>query len=66
KDDVAELKGDVKALNVRMDGFDKQMEGVNRRIDDLSQSQNKWFLLLGILVAAVPVAVALIQGLIAK
>ena len=59
KDDVSELKGNVKVLGVRMDGLDK-------RIDDLSQSQNKWFMLLGLLVAVVPVVVALIQGMIAR
>lgn len=59
KADVSLLKGDVRSLGVRMDGFDK-------RLDDLHQSQNRWFTLLGILVAAVPIAVALVQGFMTR
>ena len=52
--------------DVRMDGFDKRLDDMNKRMDDMSQYQQKWFTLLSILVAAVPIAIALLQGVIAK
>ena len=59
KDDISDLKTDVKSLSVRMDGMDK-------RLDDLNQSQNKYFTLLGIMVAVIPIAVAIIQSFLTK
>ena len=49
--EVNNLNGDVRTLGTRLDGMD-------RRIDDIHQSQNKWFMLLGFLIAAVPIAIA--------
>ena len=51
---LTELRGEVKAINARIDGLDK-------RVDDLQQTQNRWFTLLGFLVTLVPIAVTLIQ-----
>ncbi|MBQ9566273.1 MAG: apolipoprotein A1/A4/E family protein [Synergistaceae bacterium] len=53
----------INAVDARVDGLEKQF---NKRFDDMGQTQNKWFMLLGILVAVVPIAVALIQGAMAK
>ncbi|MBR2207220.1 MAG: hypothetical protein IJ859_00250 [Synergistaceae bacterium] len=53
----AELKGDINTLSARADGIDK-------RLDDMNNSQNKWFMVLGFLVAAVPIAVAVVQNFI--
>ena len=56
RSEISELKGDVKTLSARVDGIDK-------RLDDMNSSQNKWFMVLSFLVAAVPVAIAIIQHL---
>lgn len=73
QNDVFELKSDVKELRVQasdMKGeiraFGARLDGMEKRIDDMHESQTKWFTLLGLLVAAVPVAVAIIQSLITK
>jgi hypothetical protein len=42
------------------------INAVNARVDDMHQSQTKWFMLLGVLVAVIPIAVALLQAIIAK
>ena len=57
KSEIGELKGDVKTLFARVDGIDK-------RLDDMNSSQNKWFMVLGFLVAAVPIAIAVVQHFI--
>ena len=57
--EIGELKGDVKTLSARVDGIDK-------RLDDMNSSQNKWFMVLGFLVAAVPIAIAVIQHFIGR
>ena len=59
RDTKTELKGDIHSLCMCIDGIDK-------RIDDIHQSQNKWFMLLGFLIAAVPVAIAIVQSFIHK
>ena len=51
---ISELKGENRAVNVRLDGLEK-------RIDDLQQTQNRWFTLLGILITVVPLVITLIQ-----
>ena len=61
-----ELKGDMKALWARMDGSDKQIYALDKRIDDLHQSQTKWFMLLGLLVAVVPLAIAVVQSFMTR
>lgn len=55
---INDVKGDVKALNARVDGIDE-------RLDDLRESQNKWFTLFGILIILVPIAVEIISRLTA-
>ena len=57
--EVNDIKSDVRTLDTRIDGID-------RRIDDIHQSQNKWFMLLGFLITAVPVAIVIIQSFIHK
>ena len=57
--EVNDIKSDVRTLDTRIDGTD-------RRIDDIHQSQNKWFMLLGFLITAVPVAIAIVQSFIHK
>lgn len=52
--EVSDLKGDVRTLGARLDSMD-------RRIDDLHESQTKWFTLLGLLVTIVPIAIAIVQ-----
>ena len=43
-----------------------RIDGVDKRIDDLHQSQNKWFTLLGLLITIVPIAIAIIQSILKK
>ena len=37
------------------------MDGMDKRLDDMNKAQNGWFMVLGLLVTAVPIAVAVIQ-----
>ncbi|MBQ9566238.1 MAG: hypothetical protein IJU98_11695 [Synergistaceae bacterium] len=71
------LEGKVKVLEERLDHAvdtltvainrnDVRMDGFEKRLDDMKHSQKIWFTLLSILVAVVPIAVALIQSSIAK
>ena len=64
------ISSEVKVLNESMSHLeDTLMVAINRndtRIDDMHQSQTKWFMLLGVLVAVIPIAVVLLQGIIAK
>ena len=57
--EISDLKGEVRTLGTRLDGMD-------RRIDDIHNSQNKWFTLLGLLITIVPIAIAIIQSIIRK
>ena len=57
--EVSDLKGDVRTLGARLDSMD-------RRIDDLHESQSKWFTLIGLLVTIVPIAIAVIQHMVGK
>ena len=52
--EVSDLKGDVRTLGARLDSMD-------RRIDDIHESQSKWFTLIGLLVTIVPIAIAIVQ-----
>ena len=58
----AEIKGDKNTFTTQINSIEKQIDGINRRIDDMHQSQTKWFTLLGVLVAIVPIAIAVIQS----
>ena len=40
------------------------INGLDKRIDDMHQSQTLWFTVFGILVAVVPIAVAVVQSFI--
>ena len=68
--DVAELKSDVKDLRVEVSSikveFRARMDGMDKRIDDIHASQNKWFTLMGLLIAIVPIAIAIVQSLMSK
>ena len=59
------MKSDIKELRTEMQGNVKtlstQILEVHKRIDDTRDSQNKWFMLLGFLVTAVPIVVAIVQ-----
>ncbi|MBR2208654.1 MAG: hypothetical protein IJ859_07610 [Synergistaceae bacterium] len=59
RSDVGDLKGEMKTLSVRVDSVEK-------RLDDMNNSQNKWFMVLSFLVAAVPIAIAIIQNFIRR
>ncbi len=52
--EVNDLKGDIKVMNTKIESLDK-------RLDDATKSQNSWFMVLGFLAAAVPIAVAIVQ-----
>ena len=58
---VTEVRGEIRTLNARIDGMDKRMDGMDKRLDDMNKAQNGWFMVLGLLVTAVPIAVAVIQ-----
>jgi len=64
---VQEMKSDIKELRIEMQGNVKtlstQILEVHKRIDDTRDSQNKWFMLLGFLVTAVPIVIAIVQRL---
>lgn len=57
--DIREMQGENRLLSTRLDGLEK-------RIDDMNANQSKWFTLLGVLVAAVPIAIAIIQNFVMK
>ena len=57
--EISNLKTDVRTIGARLDSVD-------RRIDDLHQSHTKWFALLGLLITAIPIAIAVIQHIIGK
>ena len=65
-----ELKGDIRVLQEQLNhAVDTLTVAINRndtRIEDMHQSQTKWFMLLGVLVAVIPIAFALLQGAITK
>ena len=65
---ISDMRGDIKALSSHVDSIEKQIEkqfdGINRRIDDMNQSQMKWFSLLGLLVAIVPIVLSIISSFI--
>ena len=58
----SELRGEVRRLDEKIDF---KTEGLEKRIDDLHQSHNKWFAVFGILFSiatiVAPVAVAVVQ-----
>ena len=54
---ISELKGENRAVNVRLDGLEK-------RIDDLQQTQNRWFTLLVILITVVPLVIMFLQKIV--
>lgn len=64
KNDVADLKQDINVLKSELRETKAELKGdilaLNMRIDDLHQSQNKWFTLLGLLITIVPIAIATI------
>ena len=53
-------------LTVAINGLGERMDGLEKRIDDVHQSQALWFTLFGVLVAVVPIAVAVVQSFITK
>ena len=57
--EINDLKGDLKVINARIDNMDK-------RFDDFAKSQNGWFMTIGFLVAAVPIAIAIVQHFIGR
>ena len=65
QNDVTSLKSDVRDKGeVRTLGA--KIEGIDKRIDDLHESQTKWFTLLGLLITIVPIAIAIIQHVAGK
>ena len=62
KAEISDVRSDVKVLSSQVNSVEKQIDGINRRIDDMHQSQTKWFTLLGVLIAIVPIAIAIIQS----
>ena len=62
KAEISDIHSDIKVLSSQVNNIEKQIDGINQRIDDMHQSQTKWFTLLGILVAIVPIAIVIIQS----
>ena len=58
----AEIKGDKNTFIAQINSIEKQIDGTNRRIDDMHQSQTKWLTLVGVMVAIVPIAITIIQS----
>ena len=68
KNDVAELKTDIKNVHSEINDLkgdmkviNSKIESLDKRLDDVTKSQNGWFMVLGFLIAAVPIAVAVVQ-----
>ena len=53
-------------LTVAINDTNTRIDDTNKRIDDMNASQNKWFMLFGILMTVVPIAVAIIQSFVGK
>ncbi|MBR1486527.1 MAG: DUF1640 domain-containing protein [Synergistaceae bacterium] len=66
----SEIKGEIKVLYTEIKATDNRIDGLEKRFDDMKESQNKWFTVFGILftVATIiaPVAVAVVQHFKAK
>ena len=62
KAEISDVRSDVKVLSSQVNSIEKQIDGINRHIDDMHQSQTKWFTLLGVLVAIVPIAIVIVQS----
>ena len=60
------IDGLEETVGVAIQGTHERIDSVEKRIDDLHHSQNIWFAVLGFFAAAVPVAIAIIQHIIAK
>ena len=57
--EINNLKGDMKVMNTKIENLDK-------RFDDFTKSQNSWFMVLGFLIAAVPIAIATLQYFVGR
>ena len=77
----AELRAEIRVLDKKIDNVDEKLtasnqatnekiSGIEKRFDDLKESQNKWFTVFGILFTAAaiiaPVAVAVVQHFMTK
>ena len=60
------IDGLEETVGVAIQGTHERIDSVEKRIDDLHHSQNIWFAVLGFFAAAVPVAIAIVQHIIAK
>ncbi|MBR1486622.1 MAG: DUF4164 family protein [Synergistaceae bacterium] len=64
KETRAELKGDINALNQKIDAVAKNVinleASVNARFDEIDKNQNKWFAIFGIALTFITVAIPLI------
>ena len=58
--DIKELRGEIKALDQKIDGVNVRVDSVEKRIDDLHQSHNKWFALFGILFTIITIATSIL------
>ena len=57
--EISDLKGDMRVMNAKIENLDK-------RLDDVTKSQNGWFMVLGFLIAAVPIVVAVFQHFVGR
>ena len=66
----SEIKSEIKVLHTEIKATNTRIDGLEKRFDDMKESQNKWFTVFGILftVAAIiaPVAVAVVQHFMNK
>ena len=70
----AELRAEIRILDEKLtasnQATNEKISGIEKRFDDLKESQNKWFTVFGILFTAAaiiaPVAVAVVQHFMTK
>ena len=66
KDDMRELRDWKTEVMLLIQKQDSRIDAMEKRFDDMNQSQNKWFTVFGLLFALAPLVAVLLQNLITK
>ena len=56
------LEHTTDSLTIAILDLDKRIDTMDKRIDDIRQTQNLWFSIFGIIATVVPIAVVVIQS----
>lgn len=56
----------VDTFTVAINGTNNRIDSLEKRFDDMRQTMSLWFTVFGLLVVAVPIAVAVVQAFVNK